>query len=78
MRDPKLYLKGILDAAKAIENFLGGMSYEEFVSNDLVASSGLLKPPGHVREHHPGAHTGCALLCTSIAVLGGVAYLTIL
>ena len=36
MRDPKLYLKDILDAAEAIEGCVGRMSYEEFVSNDLV------------------------------------------
>jgi len=43
LRDLKLYLKGILDAAEAIESFVGGMSYEEFVSNDLVASAVIRK-----------------------------------
>ncbi len=43
MRDPKLYLRDILDAAEAIESFVEGMNYEEFVNNDLVASAVIRK-----------------------------------
>ena len=43
MREPKLYLKDILEAAEAIEGFVEGMGYEEFVSNDLVTSAVIRK-----------------------------------
>jgi len=43
LREPKLYLKDILEAAEAIEGFVEGMGYEEFVSNDLVTSAVIRK-----------------------------------
>jgi len=36
-------LRDILDAAEAIESFVEGMNYEEFVSNDLVMSAVIRK-----------------------------------
>lgn len=43
MRDPKLYLKDIIEAPEAIESFVEGMNYEEFVSSDLVSSAVIRK-----------------------------------
>ena len=39
MRREKLYLADIVEAADAVANFLGGVSNEEFLSNDLVRSA---------------------------------------
>jgi len=38
-RAPEVFLKDILDAADKIEQFLGNMSYDEFMDNDLVSDA---------------------------------------
>jgi uncharacterized protein with HEPN domain len=35
MRDPKLYLKDIIEAMEAIEQFVEGMSFEAFKNDDI-------------------------------------------
>ncbi|HHT9121038.1 MAG TPA: HepT-like ribonuclease domain-containing protein [Candidatus Hypogeohydataceae bacterium YC41] len=39
MRDPKLYLKDILEAIEAIESFVGGVDFETFKNDDMRASA---------------------------------------
>ncbi len=43
MRDPRLHLKDIIEAAEAIESFIDGMGYKEFVRSDLVSSAVIRK-----------------------------------
>ena len=43
MRDPRLYLRDILNAMQAIESFVGDMDFEEFKDNDLVSSAVIRK-----------------------------------
>lgn len=43
MRDPKLYLKDILEAIEAIENFIRGMDFETFKNDDMRASAVIRK-----------------------------------
>ena len=43
MRDPRLYLRDILNAMQAIEGFVGDMDFEEFKDNDLVSSAVIRK-----------------------------------
>jgi uncharacterized protein with HEPN domain len=42
-RDLRLYLKDILDAIKAIENFVEGMDFESFQSDDKTSSAVIRK-----------------------------------
>lgn len=39
MRDPKLYLKDILAAISAIEQFVEGIDFETFKTNDMISSA---------------------------------------
>jgi uncharacterized protein with HEPN domain len=43
MRDPKLYLKDILTAMDAIEQFVKGLDVESFKNNDIVSSAVIRK-----------------------------------
>ncbi|HHT9118618.1 MAG TPA: HepT-like ribonuclease domain-containing protein [Candidatus Hypogeohydataceae bacterium YC38] len=43
MRDPKLYLKDILEAIEAIEKFVGGMDFETFKNDDMRVSAVIRK-----------------------------------
>jgi uncharacterized protein with HEPN domain len=43
MRDPKLYLKEILDAMDAIEQFVDGIDFETFKSADMISSAVIRK-----------------------------------
>ncbi|MGC8767441.1 MAG: DUF86 domain-containing protein [Brevinematia bacterium] len=42
-RNVEIYLKDIIQAMEAIENFVKGMDYEEFRNNDLVSSAVIRK-----------------------------------
>ena len=43
MRDPKVYLKDILEAIEAIERFVQGMDFETFINDDLISSAVIRK-----------------------------------
>ena len=43
MRDPKVYLKDILEAIGAIERFVQGMDFETFINDDLISSAVIRK-----------------------------------
>ena len=43
MRDYSLYLKDILEAMKAIEQFVEGMSFDDFQKSDMVSSAVIRK-----------------------------------
>ncbi|MBW2039077.1 MAG: DUF86 domain-containing protein [Deltaproteobacteria bacterium] len=43
MRDPKLYLKDILEAMSAIERFVEGVEFEDFKVNDEKSSAVIRK-----------------------------------
>lgn len=43
MRDPRLYLKDILEAMEAIERFVGGMDFETFEDDDMRVSAVIQK-----------------------------------
>lgn len=43
MRDPKLYLRDIVDAMGAIEQFVEGVSFEAFTNDDLRVSAVIRK-----------------------------------
>ncbi len=43
MRDSRLYLKDVLEAMEAIEEFVKGMEFEEFKLSDLVSSAVIRK-----------------------------------
>lgn len=43
MRDYKLYLKDILEAMESIENFVGAMSFENFLKDDKTVSAVIRK-----------------------------------
>ena len=43
MRDPRLYLKDILDAMDAIEKFVEGMEFDEFKRDDKTSSAVIRK-----------------------------------
>ncbi len=45
MRDPKLYLKDILEAMDSIELFIGEMDIDEFKEDDKTSSAVIRKPP---------------------------------
>ena len=63
MREFILYLKDILNAIEAIENFISGMSFEEFKESDLVSSAVIRKfeiigeasknVPEEIRDRYP-------------------------
>jgi len=62
-RDPSLYLKDILDCIEKVEEFIGDMSYEDFVKDDKTSSAVVRKLeiigeatkqiPKTVRDLHP-------------------------
>ena len=39
LREPKVYLEDIYAAAVKIGNFTNGLSYDEFLENELVADA---------------------------------------
>jgi len=43
MRDPKLYLKDILAAMDAIEQFVEGVDFETFKNDDMMSSAVIRK-----------------------------------
>ncbi|MDI6810792.1 MAG: DUF86 domain-containing protein [archaeon] len=43
MRDPKLYLKDILEAMSAIEKFVEGVDFEDFKNDDMRSSAVIRK-----------------------------------
>jgi uncharacterized protein with HEPN domain len=43
MRDPKLYLKDILEAMDSIELFIGEMDFDEFKEDDKTSSAVIRK-----------------------------------
>ncbi len=63
MRNYGLYLKDILDAMEAIEQFVEGMSFEEFIKDDKTVSAVIRKfeiigeatkgIPDEVRQKYP-------------------------
>ena len=62
-RDFSLYVKDIIDCIESIEDFVGEMSYEEFVSDDKTQSAvarkleiigeASKKIPDQLKEKHP-------------------------
>jgi uncharacterized protein with HEPN domain len=62
-RDYRLFLRDILEAMEAIESFVEGMDYEDFVENDLVSSAVIRKfeiigeatkrVPKEIRDKYP-------------------------
>ena len=63
MRNYGLYLKDILDAMEAIEQFVEGMSFEEFIKDDKTVSAVIRKfeiigeatkgIPDEIRQKYP-------------------------
>jgi len=63
MRDPKLYLKDILEAISAIERFVEGLEFEDFKMNDEKSSAVIRKfeiigeavknIPENIKENYP-------------------------
>ena len=55
MRDISLYLQDILEAMRAIEKFVEGINFEEFVSDDKTASAVIRKFEiiGEAAKHVP-------------------------
>jgi uncharacterized protein with HEPN domain len=63
MRNYGLYLKDILDAMEAIETFVEGMSFEEFIKDDKTVSAVIRKfeiigeatkgIPAEIRQKYP-------------------------
>lgn len=63
MRDPRLYLKDILDAMDTIEKFVEGMEFDEFKGDDKTSSAVIRKfeiigeatknVPGSLKQRHP-------------------------
>jgi uncharacterized protein with HEPN domain len=43
MRDPKLYLKDILAAMNAVEQFVEGVGFETFKDDDMISSAVIRK-----------------------------------
>jgi uncharacterized protein with HEPN domain len=43
MRDPKLYLRDIVEAMEAIEQFVEGVNFEAFTNNDMRVSAVIRK-----------------------------------
>jgi uncharacterized protein with HEPN domain len=64
IRDIKMYLGDILENIKTAEDFVEGMSYEEFISDKKthfavircleVMGEAIKQIPGELREKHPG------------------------
>ena len=62
-RDHKIFLRDIINAMDSIEKFVGGMSLEEMMQNDMVSSAVIRKfeiigeatkhIPDRMREKHP-------------------------
>ncbi|MCD6171773.1 MAG: DUF86 domain-containing protein [Thermoplasmata archaeon] len=62
-RDYKLFIKDIVDAIESIEEFVAGMSYEEFVGDDKTKSAVIRKfeiigeatknIPDEIKEKYP-------------------------
>jgi uncharacterized protein with HEPN domain len=57
MRDYRLYVKDILDAAEAIEHFVEGMDFEKFEADDKTTSAVIRKFEiiGEAAKHVPDA-----------------------
>jgi uncharacterized protein with HEPN domain len=57
MRDYKLYVKDILDAAEAIESFVEGVDFEKFRADDKTTSAVIRKFEiiGEAAKHVPDA-----------------------
>jgi len=63
MRDYRLYVKDMLDAAEAIESFVDGMDFEKFRADDKTTSAVIRKfeiigeaakhVPDAIRDKHP-------------------------
>jgi len=55
MRDYRLYVKDILDAAEAIEQFVEGMDFEQFKADDKTTSAVIRKFEiiGEAAKHVP-------------------------
>jgi uncharacterized protein with HEPN domain len=63
MRDPRLYLRDILDAMDAIEKFVEGMEFDEFKGDDKTSSAVIRKfeiigeatkdVPASLKQRHP-------------------------
>lgn len=63
MRDYRLYIKDIIDSMDAIETFVEGMSFEDFIKDDKTVSAVIMKfeiigeatkgIPDEIRQKYP-------------------------
>jgi uncharacterized protein with HEPN domain len=63
LRDPKLYIKDIIDAMETLEKFIEGMDFEEFRGDDKTTSAAIRKfeiigeaakqMPDEIKQKHP-------------------------